>query len=515
MEYGFLSLIPPIVAIGMALITKQTILSLLVGLWVGATIICGNPLTALPSMISDYFIPLVGNEWNAGMLVLITSCGAFVYMFKASGAGKAFGEMVTGKVKTRTQAMLLTYAGAFAFIFTEPTLTLGSVMRPITEKLNISRVKLAYICDVMGCPFATLSPITSYSSYATGLIAAAFTTLAITDNAWMTFIKSIPYNFYASFGMLALLFVIISKLDIGPMYHAEKRAIETGQLIGENDVPMTKYDLDEEKMFAGKNITKMNFLIPLGVLFGVLIAMIMYTGNVGENGVGGAFRNCNITLCISLAFLLGAAASGLCAVRSKVFGFKDIIGQATHGIALNSDIPLILVLAWSIGSVTGNMDLKGYIVHLVEASQINPGMMPMIIFIVGAFVGFSTGSSWGVWAITMPIALPVGAQFGIPLELMIGACLSGGVFGDHCSPISDTTILASTAAGADHIQHVRTQLPYSLTVGGCSAFGFLIGGLVSPILGLVATAVAIVVAFFLLSKYASKKYGKIEAPARA
>ena len=511
MEYGILSILPPLIAIGLALITKQTILSLVVGLWVGTTILCGwNPLEGFPAMISDYFIPNIGNEWNAGMLMLITACGGFVYMIKVSGTSKAFGDLVTKKVKTRKQAQLITYASAFAFIFTEPTLTLGSIMRPITERLRVSRVKLAYICDVMGCPFATLSPITSYSTYATSLIAASFATLAITDNAWTTFLKAIPFNFYALFGMLALLFVIISKLDIGPMYHAEKRAVETGQLIGENDVPMTKYDIDEDQLFAGKNITKMNFILPMVVLFGTLLVMIMWTGEVGTNGVGGAFQNCNITLSITTAFFTGAIAAGICGARSKIYGYKDIIGHWSKGVALNADIPIILVLAWSIGSVTGNMDLKGFIIHLVEAGNIPPGILPMVIFIVGAFVGFSTGSSWGVWAITMPIALPVAAQFGVPMELMIGACLSGGVLGDHCSPISDTTILASTAAGADHIQHVATQRPYSLTVGVSSALGFLVGGLVSPIVGLITTAVVIVVAFFALHKYASKKYGAIE-----
>lgn len=162
MEYGFLSLIPPITAIALALITKQTVFSLLIGLWIGATIICGwNPIMALPSMISDYFIPLIGNEYNAGMLMLITSCGGFVYMVKISGASRAFGNAISKKVKTRKQGQLITYFSAFAFIFTEPTLTLGSIMRPVTERLRISRVKLAYICDVMGCSFATLSPITS------------------------------------------------------------------------------------------------------------------------------------------------------------------------------------------------------------------------------------------------------------------------------------------------------------------------------------------------------------------
>ena len=198
-------------------------------------------------------------------------------------------------------------------------------------------------------------------------------------------------------------------------------------------------------------------------------------------------------------------------VVSGVMKWGDIVPQFCKGVSLNSDIPLILILAWSIGSLTGMMDLKGYLIHILEAYNVSPGIMPMLIFIVGAFVGFSTGSSWGVWAITVPIALPVAYNFGVPMELMIGASLSGGVFGDHCSPISDTTILASTAAGADHIQHVRTQLPYSIAVGGCSALGFLIGGVVSPVLGLAVTAVSIVVVFVGLHQYVVKRHGKIEA----
>lgn len=511
MDYGFLAIVPPLIAITLALVTKQTILSLFIGLWVGTTIISkGNFLVGLPMMITDYFIPNIANEWNASLLMLITACGGFVYMIKISGTAKAFGDIVTKKVKTRKQAQLVTFFSAFAFIFTEPTLTLGSIMRPITERLNISRVKLAYICDVMGCPFATLSPITSYSTYATGLIAATFATLSISQNAWITFIKAIPYNFYAIFGMLTLLFVIITALDIGPMYEAEKRAIETGHLIGENDIPMTKYDIDESELFKDKKITKLNFILPLCALFIILIAMIMWTGKVQANGVGGAFKNANITLSITMAFLVAAAIAGICGVKSSIISYKDIVNQFTKGVALNSDIPIILVLAWSIGKMTGDMNLKGYLIHLVESNNISPGLMPVMIFIVGALVGFSTGSSWGVWAITIPIALPIAAQFNVPMELMIGACLSGGVFGDHCSPISDTTILASTAAGADHIQHVRTQLPYSLTVGISSAIGFLVGGLLSPLLGLATTAVVIILMLILLHKSAQARLATIK-----
>lgn len=511
MDYGFLAIVPPLIAITLALVTKQTILSLFIGLWVGTTIISkGNFLVGLPMMITDYFIPNIANEWNASLLMLITACGGFVYMIKISGTAKAFGDIVTKKVRTRKQAQLVTFFSAFAFIFTEPTLTLGSIMRPITERLNISRVKLAYICDVMGCPFATRSPITSYSTYATGLIAATFATLSISQNAWITFIKAIPYNFYAIFGMLTLLFVIITALDIGPMYEAEKRAIETGHLIGENDIPMTKYDIDESELFKDKKITKLNFVLPLCALFIILIAMIMWTGKVQTNGVGGAFKNANITLSITMAFLVAAAIAGICGVKSSIISYKDIVNQFTKGVALNSDIPIILVLAWSIGKMTGDMNLKGYLIHLVESNNISPGLMPVMIFIVGALVGFSTGSSWGVWAITIPIALPIAAQFNVPMELMIGACLSGGVFGDHCSPISDTTILASTAAGADHIQHVRTQLPYSLTVGISSAIGFLVGGLISPLLGLATTAVVIILMLIVLHKSAQARLATIK-----
>lgn len=511
MEYGFLSVIPPVVAILLALITKQTILSLLIGLWIGTTIISGgNFIVGFPKMVSDFFIPLIGNTWNAGMLMLITACGGFVYLIKISGGAKAFGEFAIKKVKTRKGAQLTAFFAAFAFIFTEPTLTLGAIMRPVTEKLRISRVKLAYICDVMGCPFATLSPITSYSTYAIGLIATQFTQLGIKDNPWTTYLKSIPYNFYALFGMLALFFIIIFNLDIGPMYIAEKRAIETGELIGEKDNPMGKYDLDEDKHFKGANVTIFTFLIPLLTLFVVLISMILWTGKVQINGFAKSFVNSNISLSITVSFLVSSVAAGIMGVKAKVFEYKDILPNFCKGVALNSDIPIILVLAWSIGSLTSVMDLKGYLISIVSTYDISAGLMPAFLFIVGAFVGFSTGSSWGVWAIIIPIALPIANTFGIPMHLMIGAALSGGVFGDHCSPISDTTILASTAAGADHIQHVRTQLPYSLLVGIASIVGFLIGGIYSDILGLIVTGILIVISLILLKKIAEKKSGKVK-----
>ena len=237
--------------------------------------------------------------------------------------------------------------------------------------------------------------------------------------------------------------------------------------------------------------------------------MILWTGKAGENGIGGAFVNSNISLSITTGFLVASIAAGIMGAKSKIFKYGDIVPMFCKGVALNSDIPIILVLAWSIGSLTGVMDLKGYLINIVAHYNIAAGLMPAFLFVVGAFVGFSTGSSWGVWAIIMPISLPIAHTFGVPMELMIGASLSGGVFGDHCSPISDTTILASTAAGSDHVEHVKTQLPYSMTVGISSIIGFLVGGLISPILGLIVTAISIVTALFIFSKIAEKRNGKI------
>jgi tetracycline resistance efflux pump len=509
-NFGILSLIPPLVAIVMALVTKQTILSLLVGIYSGTIIIYGwNPIVALPKIITDYFIPQIGNEWNAGMILLIVACGGFVYLIKISGAAKALGDAAVKKIKTRKAAQTVAFFGAFAFVYTEPTLTLGTIMRPITEKLKVSRVKLAYICDVMGCPFATLSPITSYGVYATGLIGTQLVALGLSDNPWSLFIQTIPYNFYAIFGLLACLYVIRRSLDIGPMYHAEQRAIMTGRLIGEKDNPMIREEGDETKIPEGARVTIKNFVIPMVTLFITLFAVIFWTGEIGKNGFLGSFMKSNISLAIICGFLAGSLAAGIMGAYSGLYKYSDIISKFTRGVMLNTEIPMILVLAWSMGSITKNMNLKGFLVEFVTNTSLPPGLLPALIFAVGAFVAFATGTSWGVWSIMMPIAIPMASAFGIPMPIMIGAALSGGVFGDHCSPISDTTILASTAAASDHIEHVRTQLPYALLVGTSCFIGFIVGGLSVPFAGIIATAICIIAGFGLFHRIAIKQETQI------
>jgi Na+/H+ antiporter NhaC len=503
-EFGILAIIPPLVAIIFALKTKQTLLSLFIGVWVGATIIYNwNPLVGFINTISDFIIPAIADPWNAGLLLLVTLAGGFVHVLRMSGAAQAFAQVVTRKVNTRKRAQTTTWASAFAFSYTEPVLILGTIMRPITDRLKVSRVKLAYILDSMGASLAAMSPISSYGPFIVGLIAAQLAVIGLSDNPWSLFIAMIPYNFYGIFAMLTVLFVIRTGLDIGPMYHAEKRATETGKLLGENDKPLM-IDDEDDSLPEGYNLSIKNFLVPMGLLFGTIFAVIFWTGNIVENGFRMSFIEGNIVLAISAGFVVGSIGAVSISISTGLHNFKDAVDGWTTGIKNLVIVPIILILAWSIGGVANEMGLGEYLSSIAD-SYIPTAMVPALIFLLGGIIAFSTGSSWGVFAIMMPIAIPMADMLGIPLPLIIGAVISGGLFGDHCSPISDTTILASTGAACDHIEHVNTQLPYALTVGASAFAGFLVGGLTVPWLGIVATTVAIVGALYFLNKNVKRR----------
>lgn len=251
-------------------------------------------------------------------------------------------------------------------------------MCPVSEKFGVARVKLAYIIDSMGCNLASMSPICSYGPYITGL-------------------------------------------DVGPMYIAEQRAIKTGRLIGPNDTPIVIESKDETELPPEAKVTLANFLIPLGVLFATIIAMILYTGDIAHNSLMDTFLNSSITTCIITGMCTGSIACAIMAHKAKVFKLSEAMERFIKGV--------------------------------VETSSFPPALVPAVVFLAGAFVAFSTGSSWGTWAIMIPIAVPIAVQFDFPIPLAIAGAIGGGLFGDQCSPISDTTILASTASGSDHVRH--------------------------------------------------------------
>ncbi|MFT4413767.1 Na+/H+ antiporter NhaC family protein [Fredinandcohnia humi] len=498
MEYGILAILPPLIAIVFALLTKQTILSLFVGVWLGASIINSwNPLTGFAKSISDYMIPSIADPWNAGLLVLVSLAGGFIHILRVTGAAEAFAQTATKKVNTRRKAQNVTWGSAFLFSYTEPVLILGTIMRPLTDKLNVSRVKLAYILDSMGSPLASMSPISSYGPFITGLIATQITALSLSDNPWTLFIQMIPYNFYGLFAMIGVLYVINTNLDIGPMYHAEIRAIETGKVIGDDDKPLVA---EKANQFPeGYEFRFWSFLIPMILLFVTIFTVIFWTGNIVENGFRGSFINSNIVLAISCGFLVGSISAGVGSIITKLHSVKTAFDEWTQGIINLMIVPMILVMAWSIGKIAGEMELGAYMSTLV-GNYLPSFVVPALIFLLGALIAFATGSSWGVFAIMMPIAVPMAASLDISFPLVIGAVISGGLFGDHCSPISDTTILASTGAACDHIEHVRTQLPYAILIAVCTFFGFLVAGITIGWLGIITTGILTFAALFILNK---------------
>ena len=494
--YGVLCLIPPIVAIGLALWTKQTIFSLFIAVWLGSTMMNGfNPLVGFVKIISDYVIPSLSG--NASLIVLVTLSGGMIAMLRTTGAAEAFATKVTKVINTAKKGQVVTCLSAFIFSYTEPCLMLGTIMRPVTDMVRISRAKLAYILDSMGCNLAALSPISSYGPFITGLIAAELLAAGIEGSEWGIWLNMLPFNLYGVFAMITVLIVAAFGLNFGPMYKEEKRARETGKLLGDGIQPLVPEVKNE--LPQGYKLTMWNFIIPILFLFGSLFATIFWSGDLVNNGLVECFRNANITLAICIAFMGGAVGAGIMGVSTKLFSVTKAFDTFVNGMAELISVPFILVCAWSLGS-------SEFLIHIVE-NYLTPGLVPALVFLFGALISFSTGSSWGVWSIMMPIAFPMAVAFDISIPFVVGAVIGGGLFGDQCSPISDTTVLSSTGASCNHVVHVMTQLPYGITVGISAFLGFLFGGLTGQyILSIVVTAVILVVVLFALTQLTKLRY---------
>ena len=513
-DYGILCLIPPIVTVALALITKQTILSLLLGVWVGSTIINGwNPISGFVKIFPDFMIPSLGNEYNAGLVLLVTLAGGMIIMLRETGGAYAFAKLMSRKVDTPAKGQVLTSVSAVAFCYTEPCLILGTIMRPVTDAVRVSRAKLAYILDSLGCNLASFSPISSYGPFITGLIATELTAAGLSGvSEWGVWAGMLKYNMYSLFAILTVFIVAIGDINIGPMYKEEMRARREGKVLGDGVQPLTP---EKKAEFPeGYEPTLISFVLPMAALFVSLFAVIFWTGDLAANGFAGCFRNANITVAIMVAFICTGITAGVVGVVKGLWKPFKSFNTFVNGMIELINVPFILVCAWSLGSVVSTMGTGEFLAGIV-AEHLTPGLVPGLIFLFGALISFSTGSSWGTWSLLMPIAFPMAVRFGIPPAYIVGCVISSGLFGDQCSPISDTTVLSSTGGSCHHIVHVMTQIPYGVTVGVSALIGFLFGGLTGQFaLSIAVTAVVLLIALFVL-KTIARKTSKADTAAAA
>ncbi len=499
---SILALLPPVIAIVLALITKEVYSSLIIGIIAGGFIFAGgNFETAINHVLFDGFVASLSDSYNMGIIIFLVLLGALVSMMNKAGGSAAFGRWASKHIKSRVGAQLATILlGCLIFIDDYfNCLTVGSVMRPVCDEKKVSRAKLSYLIDATAAPVCIIAPISSWAAAVAG-----FARGAGAESGISLFIQAIPYNFYALFTILMMVMIAVMKIDYGPMKLHERNALEKGDLFTMGDIVSAN---DEDANPKGKVI---DLVLPVVVLIIACVFGMIYSGGFFE---GESFINAFSNSDASVGLVIGSAIAIVFAVIyflvRRVIKFKDIMGSIPDGFKAMVPAILILTCAWTLKAMTDSLGAKIYISQLVEGSAgAFQMLLPAIIFIIAVGLSFATGTSWGTFGILIPIVLSV-FEATNPLTIVaISACMAGAVCGDHCSPISDTTIMASAGAQCNHINHVSTQLPYALTVAVISFVTYVVAGLLAPSgFAIVALPVGIVLTIgtLLVIKAAAKK----------
>ncbi|MBE6585720.1 MAG: Na+/H+ antiporter NhaC family protein [Ruminococcaceae bacterium] len=500
----YLALLPPVIAIILALITKEVFSSLFLGILSGALLATDfDVVGTLTTIVSDGFIGSVADAWNAGILIFLVLLGMIVALINKAGGSRAFGNWAKTHVKTRVGAQLATFAlGVLIFVDDYfNCLTVGSVMRPVADSKNISRAKLAYLIDATAAPVCMIAPISSWAAAVAGVV--------VSVNGLSLFIKAIPYNYYSLLTIVMILFITLMKFDYGPMKRHEMNAMN-GDIFSEGE----RHSGGEE---AEENIRGhvLDLLIPVVMLIVCCITGMIYTGGF-FNGVSfvDSFAECDASTGLALGSAVAVVFTLIYLIVRRVISFKDAMESLPKGFCAMVPAILILCFAWTLNGVTSTLGAAVFVHDLMEGAASGLTMLlPAIIFLVACFLAFATGTSWGTFGILIPIVtalFEVGADGSIPELMVIGisACLAGAVCGDHCSPISDTTIMASAGAQCNHVNHVSTQLPYAITVAAVSFVCFIIAGFVQNWLICLPIGIALMIATLLVIKLVTKKASK-------
>ena len=497
-----MSLAPPIIAIALALITKEVYSSLFVGVLTGALLYSNfDPIGAIDAIVNDGLIANVGDSWNAGILIFLVLLGIMVGLVNAAGGSAAFGRWAKRHVKTRTGAQLATFAlGVLIFIDDYfNCLTVGSVMRPVTDSHKISRAKFSYIIDATAAPICMIAPISSW--------AAAVTSVVGEENGLTYFVRAIPYNFYSLLTIVMIITLAIMKLDYGPMARHERNALN-GDLFSEGDRVESSDTVVSPK---GKVI---DLVLPVLSLIVFCVIGMIYTGGFFDAASGAymnlatAFANSDASAGLSWGALIATILTVIYLVARKVITFKTAMEAIPKGFCAMVPAIIILVFAWTLGSITRGMLGADLFVKLAIGSSAEAlsSFLPAVIFLIAYGLAFATGTSWGTFGILLPIVITVFTGAGEILIIAMSACLAGAVCGDHCSPISDTTIMASAGAQCNHVNHVSTQLPYALTVAGVSTVAYILAGFIRNWLIVLPIAIALMIAtLFVIKAIVSRK----------
>lgn len=500
MSYGVLSLLPPLVAVVLAIKSRNVIFSLFCGGFMGALILCtGNPLAAVKSMIGDYFFIQLTDSYNAGVIVLVVFIGGFIKLMEKSGGAQAFAKGVHKVINTKLKAQLCAWLGGILIFFSDlgTPLLVGPVFRPLFDKLKVSREKLAWILDSTSSPVAILVPFIGWGVYIMGLIQSEFSNLGVAESDYSTFVQAIPFQIYAILAILMIPLVAFTKKDFSQMRKAELRAQK-------NPVPKEMEDTyvpeTDSRGYSLGNAKPVMVILPIVTVFVTLFANLVPLGFPFKKVDGNVFR-----VALTMGYFLAAVLLMAMMLFFKVKDAKQTFKIYVDGMKGMTDVAITLVLAWSLGTMISNLGTANFIIGILQKTNFISQLIPAFIFLFGTFVSFSTGSSWGTFAIMMPLAIPMAHAFGIPYGICVGAVLSGGLFGDHCSPISDTTILSSTGAECDLVEHVKTQLPYACVNGVIAFLSFILAGFTKSPLCVVFAVVVLTVCMFMWNKAEEKR----------
>ena len=511
-KFGIWTLIPPLVAISLAFITKNVIVSLVIGIMSGGFILNisgNNPFMALFYSFLDLIqraVNSLADPWNAGIILQVLAIGGVINLVGKMGGAKAIAEALSKRAKSAKSAQIITWVAGLLVFFDDyaNSLIIGPMMRPVTDKMKISRERLAFIIDATAAPVAGIAIISTWIGLEVGLIGSAFDSIGVKTNAFGVFLNTIPFRFY---NILILGFIVITALllkDFGPMRKAEIECRRGGLNLSSNeDVNKELSKHDELEPLPGVKLSVWNAIIPIGALIlGALFAFyysgyntimggedsaviqLMQNSPASFDAIKEAFSNADASVALFQSAFFAGLVAIIMGVAKKIFTLSEALDIWVDGMKTLIITGVILICAWSLSSVIKELGTAKYLIQLLSGS-LPPFILPSLIFVLGAIISFATGTSYGTMGILMPLAIPLAYSINPDMSYVIvatSAVLTGAIFGDHCSPISDTTILSSMGAGCNHIDHVRTQMPYAIFVAVITiVFGYIPAGFGLPV----------------------------------